>query len=165
MFCAGLAMVRNEADVIELWARYNLRVLDHLHVIDHGSHDNTVEVIEQLQAEGLPITLHHWRDVAYTQAELMLKIGRSLAQQGGIDFFVPLDADELLGTDRAGLHAALQALRKRTGYLFFDALPATAAMSCLSCTRSLRQRRCCLTTFGRLVTTVCTVIRIIKSCL
>jgi glycosyltransferase involved in cell wall biosynthesis len=43
-------MVRNEADVIELWARYNLRVLDHLHVVDHGSQDNTAAVIAQLQA-------------------------------------------------------------------------------------------------------------------
>jgi len=43
-------MVRNEADVIELWARYNLRVLDHLHAVDHVSQDNTAAVIAQLQA-------------------------------------------------------------------------------------------------------------------
>ena len=51
--CAGVSMVRNEADVIELWARYNLRALDSLHVIDHGSEDNTVVILQQLQAEGL----------------------------------------------------------------------------------------------------------------
>lgn len=27
MRCAGVAMVRNEADMIEVWARYNLRVI------------------------------------------------------------------------------------------------------------------------------------------
>ncbi|MGE0427554.1 MAG: glycosyltransferase family 2 protein [Hydrogenophaga sp.] len=103
-------MVRNEADVIELWARYNLRVLDHLHVIDHGSQDNTADVLAQLQAEGLPISLHGWGEGAYHQAEAMRDVGRTLAAQGGVDFVVPLDADELLATSRPGLHSALLAL-------------------------------------------------------
>jgi predicted O-linked N-acetylglucosamine transferase (SPINDLY family) len=110
MRCAGVAMVRNEADVIELWARYNLRVLESLHVIDHGSLDNTVQILEALQVEGLPIVLHHWSDVGHTQAEAMLSVARPLALSGEADFVVPLDADELLATDRAGLHQALRAV-------------------------------------------------------
>ena len=62
--CAGLAMVRNEADVIEWWIRYNLRVLDCLRVVDHQSLDNTVEILEALRDEGLPIVLHSFRDSA-----------------------------------------------------------------------------------------------------
>jgi glycosyltransferase involved in cell wall biosynthesis len=93
-------MVRNEADIIELWARYNLRVLDSLHVIDHGSDDNTAHILRQLQAEGLAIELHHWDDPAHTQAEAMRDIARPLAATGKVDYLIPLDADELLATDR-----------------------------------------------------------------
>lgn len=108
--CAGVAMVRNEADVIELWARYNLRVLDSLHVIDHGSQDNTADLLAQLAAEGLPLVLHTWNDPSHTQAEAMRAVARPLAASGTVDFLVPLDADELLATDRASLHQMLQAL-------------------------------------------------------
>jgi protein O-GlcNAc transferase len=110
MRCVGLSMVRNEADVVELWARYNLQVLDQLHVIDHGSQDNTVQLLTLLQAEGLPIVLHHWTDAEHSQAEAMRSVARTLADSGSVDFVVPLDADELLATDRAGLHSALRAL-------------------------------------------------------
>jgi protein O-GlcNAc transferase len=103
-------MVRNEADVIELWARYNLRVLDSLHVIDHGSQDNTVEILRCLQAEGLPVVLYHWSDPSYTQAEAMRSVAQPLAASGQVDFLVPLDADELLATDRASLQQMLAAL-------------------------------------------------------
>jgi tetratricopeptide (TPR) repeat protein len=103
-------MVRNEADIIEPWARYNLRVLDCLHVIDHGSDDNTVEILQCLQAEGLPVVLHHWADPGYTQVEAMRSVARPLAESGTVDFVVPLDADELLATDRASLHQTLAAL-------------------------------------------------------
>jgi hypothetical protein len=58
--CAGIAMVRNEADIIECWARYNLRVLDCLHITDHHSQDNTVEILESLRSEGLPIYLYRF---------------------------------------------------------------------------------------------------------
>jgi predicted O-linked N-acetylglucosamine transferase (SPINDLY family) len=108
--CAGVAMVRNEADVIELWARYNLRVLDRLHVIDHGSQDNTVEILRSLQDEGLPVVLHHWSDPGYTQVEAMRSVAQPLAASGQVDFLVPLDADELLATDRVSLHQMLATL-------------------------------------------------------
>ena len=96
--------------MIELWARYNLRALDSLHVIDHGSEDNTVVILQQLQAEGLPIVLHHWTDPAHTQAEAMRTVARPLAAGHEVDFVVPLDADELLDIDYAGLREALRAL-------------------------------------------------------
>jgi tetratricopeptide (TPR) repeat protein len=105
-------MVRNEADIIELWARYNLRVLDSLHVIDHGSDDNTAHILRQLQAEGLAIELHHWDDPAHTQAEAMRDIARPLAATGKVDYLIPLDADELLATDRHELRRSLLSLPK-----------------------------------------------------
>ncbi len=101
-------MVRNEADIIEWWARYNLRALNRLHVIDHHSRDNTVEILRCLQREGLPIILHQFEDVRHLQSEAMHQVALPLAVSGDVDFLVPLDADELISVDRDNLHQALK---------------------------------------------------------
>lgn len=108
--CAGVAMVRNEADIIELWARYNLKVLDSLYVIDHLSQDNTLEILENLRAEGLPIHIFHVTEPEFAQAEYLRNLVRPLAAQKRADFFVPMDADELICTTKDGLHSALRVL-------------------------------------------------------
>ena len=51
----GVAMVRNEADVIEAFVRHNLCVLDGLAIVDHGSFDGTAEILANLRREGLPL--------------------------------------------------------------------------------------------------------------
>lgn len=104
----GVACVRNEADVVECWARYNLRLLDELQVIDHVSDDRTGWVLQQLQAEGLPLVVHRVDDPSYRQAAMMNQVARQVAARPGVDFVLPLDADELLAVpDRAALHAVL----------------------------------------------------------
>lgn len=103
-------MVRNEADIIELWARYNLKVLDHLYVIDHLSQDNTLEILENLRAEGLPMDIFRATEPEFAQAEYLRNMVRPLAAQKHADFFVPIDADELICTTKDGLHNALRAL-------------------------------------------------------
>jgi hypothetical protein len=50
MHCAVVAMLRNEADVIEVWARYNLRLLDRLQLIDLGplscfTHQTSIDIL------------------------------------------------------------------------------------------------------------------------
>lgn len=106
--CVGISCVRNEADIVELWARYNLELLDELHVIDHLSADQTRWVLRQLQNEGLPLYIHTADDPAHRQAQLMNRVARALAERGDVDFIVPLDADELLAVaSRSAFHAAL----------------------------------------------------------
>ena len=46
----GVAMVRNEADIIEAFVRHNLTVLDGLVVVDHSSDDGTSEILSALTA-------------------------------------------------------------------------------------------------------------------
>ena len=104
----GVACVRNEADVLECWARYNLRLLDELQVIDHVSDDRTGWVLQQLQAEGLPLVVHRVDDPSDRQAATMNQVARQVAARPGVGFVLPLDADELLALpDRAALHAVL----------------------------------------------------------
>ena len=67
----GIAMVRNEADIIEAFVRHNLTVLDALVVVDHGSLDGTGEILALLQREGLPLRVMRDASPGFFQAERM----------------------------------------------------------------------------------------------
>ncbi len=50
-------MVKNEMDIIESFVRHTLGFADLLIVADHKSTDRTREILESLQAEGLPLII------------------------------------------------------------------------------------------------------------
>lgn len=85
-------MVRNESEVIEIWVRYNLQVLDALIVIDHESVDNTFEILTALRNEGLSLYLFKWIDQQYSQAEAMIHHVRPFAERREAEFFYLLTA-------------------------------------------------------------------------
>jgi hypothetical protein len=92
----GISCVRNEADIIEWMVRYNLKFVDELHVIDNLSKDSTPEILKSLQAEGLPLHLHTCEEPNHPQDRVASRLATRLAGTGRGDFFVPLDADELI---------------------------------------------------------------------
>jgi predicted O-linked N-acetylglucosamine transferase (SPINDLY family) len=107
-YCVGVACVRNEADVVEMWARYNLQLIDELHVVDNLSVDSTRWLLQQLQAEGLKLHIHECGDPSYPQGLMLTRVAREVAKRPEVDFVLPLDADELLALpNRAAFHAAL----------------------------------------------------------
>lgn len=109
--CVGISCVRNESDIIELAVRYNLRLLDELHVIDNLSTDRTRWVLEQLRGEGLPVHIHEADDPDFRQERLVSRLARELVGRAEVDFVVPLDADELLeAPGRPEFHTALAAI-------------------------------------------------------
>lgn len=105
---AVVSMVRDEADVIELFVRLNARCVDHLYVIDHDSRDATRELLLRLRAEGLPCTLFELQG-EFQQAAALSRLVRQLAGQG-YDYILPLDADEFLPLPREGLLERLRQL-------------------------------------------------------
>jgi len=118
MRLAGVAMVRNEIDVIETFVRHNLAFLDALAVVDHGSFDGTSDVLAKLRDEGLSLQVAYDADPAYRQAQTMTRLARE-ALISGADFVFVLDADEFLKLESravlertlaevpAGMHAAM----------------------------------------------------------
>ena len=102
----GVAVVKNEADVIEASVRHNLALLDHLVVLEHGSTDSTGDILLKLKHEGLPLTLVDGSGVAFNQATMTTGLmRRALAMHHG-DVGFALDADEfLVAPARAGLEA------------------------------------------------------------
>ena len=92
----GATMLRNEADIVESFVRHNLRVLDGLVVVDHGSIDGTSEILAALIAEGLPLEVERDASLEYLQSEIMSRTVRHAFARGTADFVIALDADEFL---------------------------------------------------------------------
>ncbi|HET9764005.1 MAG TPA: glycosyltransferase family 2 protein [Casimicrobiaceae bacterium] len=107
----GIAMVRNEADVVEVFVRHNLTVLDRLTVVDHGSSDNTPAILAALSREGLPLEVVAEPREAFSQSEVVTREVRRIFSTTAADIVFLLDADEFLKVDsRARLEGALDSI-------------------------------------------------------
>lgn len=111
----GIAMVKNEADVIEAFVRHNLGFMDALAVVDNDSVDDTREILVQLQQEGLPVIVFDDPLVGHFQAEIVTAVYRKVVPQFKPRFVFLLDADEfVVASSRDALFAQLRALRPGT---------------------------------------------------
>lgn len=112
MKLAAVAMLRNEADIVESFVRHNLRFVDRLYLIDHDSVDATPAIIDALKAEGLPLESGKDPSAGFRQAERLKQLARHVLAKDGFDYTFVLDADEFIRTpDRATLEARLDASR------------------------------------------------------
>ena len=134
MKLVGVAMVKNEADIIEAFARHNLGLLDRLLVIDHQSSDATVAILSALRAEGLPIELMRDTTIAFRQGDRIGELARLAFNRFEADHVFALDADEfilapsrpLLESRLAGLSAGAHASLPWRNYVPEDAPPSAA---------------------------------------
>lgn len=95
----GIAMVKDEADVIAGTLRHMAEEVDRLIVADNGSTDGTRGILDELTSV-LPLTVLDDPDVAYHQSAKMTDLA-NYAYARGADWIVPFDADELwLAPDR-----------------------------------------------------------------
>ncbi len=107
----GIAMVRNEADVVEVFVRHNLSVLDRLTVVDHGSNDGTPSILAALMREGLPIEVIAETREAFSQSDVVTREIRRILSATTADFIFLLDADEFLKvSSRVRLESALDSI-------------------------------------------------------
>jgi hypothetical protein len=107
----GIAMVRNEADILEAFVRHNLTVLDRLLIVDHASMDGSEQILASLVREGLPLVALRSEDEGFPQPAATNAQARNAFADEGADFVIPLDADEFLKVpSRPALEAALAAL-------------------------------------------------------
>lgn len=97
MNIVAVACVRDEIDVIEAFVRHNLAFVSRLIVLDNGSTDGTLGVLNALEREGLPIDVLEDRSLGKFLSQ---RVNR-LAQEHAIgryraEWVLPLDADEFL---------------------------------------------------------------------
>lgn len=93
MKTTGIAMVKDEADVIEGVLRHMADEVDALIVANNGSTDGTRDILDRLAGE-LPLTVLDDPDPAYHQSAKMSALA-ARAADAGADWIVPFDADEI----------------------------------------------------------------------
>ena len=91
-----VAQVKNESDIIESFCRYNLTYSDGMLILDNGSVDNTVEIIQNLIDEGLPITLVKIEPEKLFGMTYKTYLAHKAFDEFDADLVLPLDADEFL---------------------------------------------------------------------
>jgi hypothetical protein len=102
----GLAMVKNEQDVIEPFIRHNIRFLDRLIVLDNGSVDDTRQILASLEQEFDNLTIIDDQQFGLTHSEHMTRLLHRCQASFAADYVVSLDADEFLDMpDRSSFHA------------------------------------------------------------
>lgn len=117
MKIVSISMVKNEADIIERFIRVNSKVIDEFYILDDGSSDSTVRILEKLRnSEGTSITICPLKDETarneYRQSECMnwlLKFASNACFEKP-EFILPLDADEFIFTPREVLEEKLNKL-------------------------------------------------------
>lgn len=103
----SVSLVKDEADIIELFIRINSRVIDHFFIVDNGSSDNTVKILEKLGQEGFKITLFRDPDPHYNQSLMTTKALRYIANNTQFDWAFILDADEFVNIEKSALEKEL----------------------------------------------------------
>lgn len=112
MKTAGIMLVKDEIDIIEITLRHLLTQVDFVLVSDNISSDGTWDLLVEL-ASTLPIIVSRDESVGYWQSRKMTQLA-SKAHELGASFIVPCDADEFPFTPWKRLGDLLQSLHPAT---------------------------------------------------
>lgn len=94
----SISIIKNEADIIESFIRYNINILDGMILLDNNSSDNTVEILNSLKKERLNLHIIKDEDKEFDQTHKMNKLMACVVNKFKVDIIVPLDADEFIIT-------------------------------------------------------------------
>lgn len=92
----SVSRVKNSADIIESFIRYNANIVDLFIITDANSTDNTAYILQLLKAEGYPIELYSTDDLAFTQGPNNTHLLQYAYYKYHPDYILPLDDDEFL---------------------------------------------------------------------
>ena len=107
----AIAVVKDQADVVESFVRHNRRLLDALFVLDGGSTDSTRAVLGRLAREDPNVALVDDSLRDGRPDALVTDFARRLAALGGFEYLIVLRGDEFIRCDaRPALRQALAAI-------------------------------------------------------
>jgi hypothetical protein len=100
--CVVVAVMRNEADMLESFVRYHAQFAAGILLIDHRSTDASRAIATALEREGLPLVLRGYDDLEFDQARFINAHADEAARHFAADWVLPFDLDELLAADDGG---------------------------------------------------------------
>lgn len=111
-----VSCVRDELDIIEPFVRHCAAFAERLIVMDNGSTDGTLEILQGLQSEGLPLELVEDHSPGNYQSRRMTMLVHKAAALKP-DWVLPLDCDEFLLLGELGMPATTTAILKSYTYV------------------------------------------------
>lgn len=96
MNIVSISWVRNEGDILEEFVRHHCTLVDCMVIINHRSADNSLEILESLAKEGLPIEIRHDPSILHRQSEALSALLHDVRRRYAPDWILPLDADEFI---------------------------------------------------------------------
>jgi hypothetical protein len=97
MKIVAVACARDEIDIIEPFVRHTLAFVSRLVVLDNGSTDGTLAVLEALRGEGLPLDVLEDRSLGKYLSKRVTRMMREDAiGRHRADWVLPLDVDEFI---------------------------------------------------------------------
>lgn len=97
-----ISTIRNEADILEAFIRYHLRIADRMIIINHRSADASVDILKKLKQEGLPITIADVTNLEHQQGAVLTQFMKKAVHEHDADWVIPLDADEFIAMKDQG---------------------------------------------------------------
>lgn len=92
----SITTVKNEADIIESFVRYNLNIVDLMIILNNGSTDDTNFILDSLVSENLPIIVLNDKDKYFEPQEKYNFLLKKAFDECGADIVCTLDADEFI---------------------------------------------------------------------
>ena len=113
---AAITRVLNEADIIEAFARHTAAYVSHHVFMDNGSADGTIEILQKLAAEGLPISVYQSRAVTFNESDALTDLYKQACADINPTWILCLDADEFVDDRQLqnGLKGYLQEVASQT---------------------------------------------------
>lgn len=114
----SISMVKNEMDIIESFVRYNTCIFDGMIILENGSTDDTLKILNLLKEEGLSIVVIEDAEKGFDKVKKFQQLSRIAVDEFKADIIVPIDADEfLISTEGGNPRGILEKLESPSYYV------------------------------------------------
>lgn len=92
----SITAIKNEADILESFIRYHLKIMDMMIILNNGSTDSSNSILNHLIDEGLPIIVIDDKDKYFEPFEKYNLMLEKAMNEFKADIVCPLDCDEFI---------------------------------------------------------------------
>jgi glycosyltransferase involved in cell wall biosynthesis len=96
MRLVAASRILNESDIAEAFVRHTAHFVDHHLIVDNGSTDGTLDILENLKKEGLPISVYQSHARAFIESKLNTFLFQTAVTAHRAEWVIFLDVDEFI---------------------------------------------------------------------